>query len=111
MGTNKWAHFYWYDGDTRQYIELPETPVKENYIFKGWVKEDGTPLRVDDISLYYFSINTYPMNFYATWEATGHSHNWGSDWENNADAHWHDCTAADCPVTDDSQKDGYGAHS
>ena len=32
-------------------------------------------------------------------------------WENNADAHWHDCTAADCPVTNDSQKDGYGTHS
>lgn len=110
-GDRQVGAFYWYSGDTQQYIELPETPVKDNYTFKGWVKEDGTPLRVDDISLYYFSINTYPMNFYATWEATGHSHNWDTDWEKNEDAHWHDCTAADCPVTDHSQKDGYGAHS
>ena len=92
------------------WIELPRDPVKENYIFKGWVKEDGTPVRVDDWSLYYTS-NTYPINLYATWEETGHSHNWSTDWENNADAHWHDCTAADCPVTDVSRKDGYGAHS
>lgn len=103
------AYYHW-NGDSNQYIELPETPVKENYRFTGWVKEDGTPLRVDDPSLYY-TTNTYPMNFYATWETTGHSHNWSTGWENNEDAHWHDCTNADCPVTDVSQKDGYGVHS
>ncbi len=103
------AYYHW-NGHSNQYIELPETPVKENYRFTGWVKEDGTPVRVNDPSLYY-TTNTYPVNLYATWEATGHSHNWGTDWENNADAHWHDCTAADCPVTNDSQKDGYGTHS
>lgn len=103
------AYCLWRE-DGMQCIELPEAPVKENYRFTGWVKKDGTPVRVDDFSLYYTS-NTYPMNLYATWEATGHSHNWSTDWEKNEDAHWHDCTAADCPVTDHSQKDGYGAHS
>lgn len=111
MDGDKMLEAYHYsDRGSTQYIEFPEDPEKANHIFKGWVKKDGTPARADDPSLYYTS-NSYPMDLYATWESTGHSHNWDTDWKNNEDTHWHDCTAADCPVTDVSQKDGYGTHS
>lgn len=100
---------HYYRDDTRQ-IEFPEVPAKDNQVFKGWARENGTLVSADDPSLFYTN-NTYPMNLYATWESTGHVHNWDTAWENNADRHWHACTAAGCPVTDDSQKDGYGAHS
>ena len=40
----------------------------------------------------------------------GHTHIWSGEWSNNETHHWHECTAEGCPVTDNSQKDGYGAH-
>ncbi len=40
-----------------------------------------------------------------------HNHTWDGDWTTNDTHHWHACTAAGCPVTDDAQKDGYAAHT
>lgn len=40
-----------------------------------------------------------------------HEHSWSEEWSSNGDYHWHQCEAADCPLTEDSQKDGYGEHS
>ena len=40
-----------------------------------------------------------------------HTHAWSGDWTTNGTHHWHACTAAGCPVTDDAQKDGYAAHT
>ena len=39
-----------------------------------------------------------------------HTHAWSGDWTTNETHHWHACTAAGCPVTDNAQKDGYAAH-
>ena len=39
-----------------------------------------------------------------------HVHSWSQDWERDGAHHWHNCTAEGCPVTDNSQKDGYAAH-
>ena len=39
-----------------------------------------------------------------------HKHEWAQAWQSDEAHHWHDCTAAGCTVTDNSQKDGYGAH-
>lgn len=37
-----------------------------------------------------------------------HEHSWNQDtWSFNETHHWHECTAANCPIADDSQKDGY----
>ena len=40
-----------------------------------------------------------------------HNHAWSADWSSDETAHWHDCTAAWCPITDNSEKDGYAEHS
>lgn len=40
-----------------------------------------------------------------------HQHNWAAEWSHNADYHWHACSAENCTVTEDSQKDGYAAHN
>ena len=40
-----------------------------------------------------------------------HEHNWSTEWSSDDDYHWHECAADNCPVTDNSQKDGYAAHS
>lgn len=39
-----------------------------------------------------------------------HVHGWSDTWNSDDTYHWHDCTAAGCPITDNSQKDGYGEH-
>ncbi|MCD8045942.1 MAG: cadherin-like beta sandwich domain-containing protein [Clostridiales bacterium] len=44
-----------------------------------------------------------------TGSTTGHS--WSSDWTNDADFHWHECTNDGCILTENSVKDSYGAHS
>ena len=40
-----------------------------------------------------------------------HVHSWSAAWSSDDDHHWHDCTAARCPITDNSGKDGYGTHT
>ncbi len=44
-------------------------------------------------------------------EPAVHEHSWSVDWTSNESSHWHLCQAANCPITDDSQKNGYGEHS
>ncbi len=39
-----------------------------------------------------------------------HTHAWSQEWQNNQTHHWHECTASDCTVTDNSRKDGYAEH-
>ncbi|MDY3793121.1 MAG: hypothetical protein SOZ56_11720, partial [Oscillospiraceae bacterium] len=40
-----------------------------------------------------------------------HSHEWSTEWTNNQTHHWHECTAADCDITEDSEKDSYDTHN
>lgn len=41
-----------------------------------------------------------------------HKHNWNENaWNSNNTHHWHECTAEDCPVTDNREKDGYAEHT
>ena len=42
---------------------------------------------------------------------TVHSHAWSADWSSNETDHWHDCTAAYCPITNNSKKEGYAKHT
>ena len=40
-----------------------------------------------------------------------HAHSWAEGWSKDKDGHWHACGFADCPVTDNSKKSGYAAHT
>lgn len=40
-----------------------------------------------------------------------HSHSWAEEWTDDDSYHWHECTAGDCPIAENSEKDGYGAHT
>ena len=40
-----------------------------------------------------------------------HTHAWSSQWQYNSTHHWNNCTAANCPVTNNADKYGYGAHT
>lgn len=38
-------------------------------------------------------------------------HNWDTAYDSNETHHWHNCTNANCPITEDNQKDGYAVHT
>lgn len=40
----------------------------------------------------------------------GHLHSWASAWSTSSSYHWHECSAENCDITSNSDKDGYGAH-
>ena len=41
--------------------------------------------------------------------ATGH--NWDTAYDSNETHHWHNCTNANCPITENNQKNGYDVHT
>ena len=40
-----------------------------------------------------------------------HVHEWASAWSMDSSHHWHECLAEDCDIVNDSEKDGYAAHT
>lgn len=57
------------------------------------------------------TVRTKEGGFEAVCNVTSHTHAWSATWMTNGTHHWHECTTADCPVTDDTQKNGYALHS
>lgn len=41
----------------------------------------------------------------------GHDHLWNTAWDSDGTHHWHNCAAEGCPVLENSEKDGYAAHT
>lgn len=40
-----------------------------------------------------------------------HTHVWATAWSHDETHHWHDCTAANCTVSSNANKDGYTTHT
>ena len=38
-------------------------------------------------------------------------HSWSMEWNYDETWHWHECDEEDCPLTENSEKEGYGEHS
>ena len=38
-------------------------------------------------------------------------HNWDTVYDSNETHHWHNCTNANCPITENNQKNGYDVHT
>ncbi len=72
--------------DKAQGIHVPDADTYKNATDKGW--GDWAPYITDGT----------------------HTHSWSTDWTNNEFHHWHECTVEGCTVTDDTDKDSYGAH-
>ncbi len=69
-----------------------------------------------DYSKYFTSDNSnyriiYDSNDNKLKLVLSHTHAWSTDWTSNDTHHWHECENADCTVTEDSKKDGYGEHT
>ncbi|MBQ9880131.1 MAG: dockerin type I repeat-containing protein [Clostridia bacterium] len=53
---------------------------------------------------------SYICQFTYTIPNPDHVHAWSEEWSYNGSHHWHECAAAGCDITADSEKDGYAAH-
>lgn len=62
----------------------------------------------DDANAYVRQDGRYRLELAA---GAPHKHSWATAWSNNETHHWHECTADGCNVTNDAEKQGYGAHS
>ena len=74
---------------------------------------DGMPTAVGTYELrcYLPGTDNYERTYSAPVTVTVHEHSWSGDWSSDGGYHWHECTVAGCPITDNSQKDGYTVHS
>lgn len=73
-----------------------------------WICSCGKVYASDDFSTSYDDEETW-KNGDGKLDATDHS--WKTGWSYNASNHWHECGNENCPVTDESQMDGYAAHN
>ena len=39
-----------------------------------------------------------------------HAHQWAEEWTRDETHHWHECTAPDCDIAENSEKDGWAEH-
>lgn len=89
---------------------------KDGFTFEAWDTAGITLANCNapDVS---FKMPANDVTLNAVWTPNsdtppvGHTHIWDTVWKNDAAHHWHDCTASDCTISDDSQKSGYAAHT
>lgn len=108
------AHYM--DGDTEIYADYnyihqgiitPITPpVKPGYVFDKWVtQKDG------DTEFDFSKRVKQDVWIYASYKQQVHEHQWSNTYAYDESNHWHECNADGCPITENSGKDGFGAHT
>lgn len=83
---------------------------KSGFTFSAW-ETQGVVLSDPKNPEAVFQMPAKNVGLHAAWTPAGHSHVWGSVWETSGTHHWHSCSVSGCPITDNSQKDGYAAHT
>ena len=113
-------------GAANEYISVIIADSSDSVLYYGRVAQPGeatgtatitvpSGLTAGNYTLKVFSeqCNGDKMTDYASafQDVVLHVHSWSAAWSSDDDHHWHDCTAAGCPITDNSGKDGYGTHT
>ena len=80
-------------------------PAKEGYVFDKWVTQKDGETEFD------FEQNLTAQTFIYAKYKESHTHSWSDTYEYDGDSHWHECGTPDCPITDNSQKEGFGEHT
>lgn len=80
-------------------------PVKAGYVFDKWTDSKDGKTAFD------FERSVTGQTFIYASYIPDHIHDWSDEYEYDDDNHWHECGASDCPITDNSRKDGFGAHT
>lgn len=88
---------------------------RDGYTFTGW-QSTGLELAGGNSPELTFTMPGGHVVLRALWQLDStprpeHTHVWAPAWEHSGTHHWHNCTAANCTVTADSEKDAYAAHT
>ena len=112
------------DGGTNSGIHMYEEGVeviihagsKSGHTFAAW-EATGITLANPGVPEISFTMPANDVTLHASWTPDsvtppdGHTHAWSTAWQSDETHHWHNCTASGCPITQDSQKSGYAAHT
>ncbi len=88
----------------------------DKYVVVGSKTLEATDLELATIA-YIDGINTIVIgdalveNVVKTARIYPHVHEWTSTWAKDDSAHWHECSALGCYISDDTQKYGYAQHA
>ena len=114
--TKEWNYddgHHWHEcGDTN----CPETDNAKKDGYAEHIEDDGiiTTEPTEDaegIKTYYCSVCGCALRTELIEKLPPvHNHDWSEAWKNNDTHHWHECDSVDCDITEDADKDGYGAH-
>ena len=94
-------------------VTLNANDAPSGKVFDKWVVESGSAsitLTDENSANTTFTMPAGNVSVKATYKAAPHTHSYGSEWETDANNHWHECTADGCDVTNDADKNGYGEH-
>ncbi len=84
---------------------------KDALTFSAW-ETQGVTLSDPNSPEATFQMPAGNVGLHAIWTSSAeHTHVWDAAWRASGTHHWHDCSASGCPITDNSQKGGYAAHT
>ncbi len=85
--------------------------VSYDYLLKGSDNFSSNHIEVTMNNWYNFDCAiAYPDLSKADYEEPQHIHSWASSWSGNSGYHWLECAANGCDITNNSEKNRYGAH-
>ncbi|MBD5534710.1 MAG: hypothetical protein HDQ99_03410, partial [Lachnospiraceae bacterium] len=85
-GNEVWNEQYLFSST---WMQEPATPTKENRVFVGWERSDGSIVNLADLKNAAVSERT---TLYAVWE---HPANDKWEWKSDGDSHWKECDCGD----------------
>lgn len=92
-------------------------PTTESPKYNRAISVTGTPGESTKTTIRAIAVKDGMSSEIAKYEYTlhipspSHNHSWNPAWNKDDEAHWHECDTPDCPITRDSEKNGYAAHT
>lgn len=105
------------DGCEIYYTTDGSKPTTESPKYNGAITVTGTPGESTKTTIRAIAVKDGMSSEIAEYEYTlhipspSHNHSWNPAWSKDDEAHWHECDTPDCPITRDSEKNGYAAHT
>ena len=88
------------EGATQSTVTIPEGLVEGEYTLSVYGEQWNGAYMTD-----------YVTGTPCTTTITVKDHIWETEWSGDNTHHWHECEAANCPTTDNAQKNGYALHT
>ena len=98
-------------------VSIAANAAPEGKQFDKWTSSNGGSFADASAPNTIFTMPASDTSVTATYKdiiappVSEHIHNWAANWTSDETYHWHECNAKDCPITSNSGKDSYAAHT